>query len=103
MNSFPLVLNPENKENFKNLWIENISNLIRQDIYLFITGRKDENDYVDLDKYFNLYNSYGKVTVSNIIYNIIQELNNLNWKTKLSFGDTGLFIYSTEELPKSCW
>ncbi len=56
MNSFPLDLNPENKENFKNVWIENVSTLIRQDIYLFLLGRKDENDYVDLDKYFNLYN-----------------------------------------------
>lgn len=103
MNSFPLDLNPENKENFKELWIISITEIIRKDIYLFILGRKNENDYVDLDKYFSVYNNYGKNTISNIINKIIEELKQMNWKTKLSFGDTGLFIYSTEDPPKSCW
>ena len=103
MISFPLDLNSENKENFKNLWIINTTNIIRNNIYIFILGRKNENEYLDIDKYFNLYNSYGKTTISTIIDNIIEELHKLNWKTKLSFGDTGLFIYSTEEPPKTCW
>jgi len=30
-------------------------------------------------------------------------VDNLGWKCKLSFSDTGLFVYSTENPPPSCW
>ena len=37
-------------------------------------------------------------------YEIVKsELVKLGWKCKTSFGGTGLFIYSTEEPPPSCW
>ena len=98
MNSFPSEINKDNKENFNNLYNNMVLSVIREDIYKLLISRKDENEYVDLDKY---YSKYGKNT--NIIDNIIVELNQLGWKTKLSFGDTGLFIYSTENPPTSCW
>ena len=34
---------------------------------------------------------------------IIKELEELGWKCKLSYGQTALFIYSTENPPPSCW
>jgi hypothetical protein len=34
---------------------------------------------------------------------IITELVNIGWNCKLSFGNTGLFIYSTDKPPPSCW
>lgn len=98
MNSFPSEINKDNKENFNNLFNNMVLCMIREDIYRLLISRKDENEYVDLDKY---YSKYGKNT--NIIDNIITELNQLGWKTKLSFGDTGLFVYSTENPPTSCW
>ncbi len=98
MNSFPLEINKDNKENFNNLFINMISSIIREDIYHLIISRKDENEYLDLDKYYSKYGKNRK-----IIDDIILELNQLGWNTKLSFGDTGLFIYSTENPPSSCW
>ena len=98
MNSFPSEINKDNKENFNNLFNNMVLCMIREDIYRLLISRKDENEYVDLDKY---YSKYGKNT--NIIDNIITELNQLGWKTKLSFGDTGLFVFSTENPPTSCW
>jgi hypothetical protein len=98
MNSFPKEINKDNKENFNELFKNMVLCLIREDIYNLIISRKDENEYVDLDKY---YSKYGKNT--KIIDDIILELNQLGWKTKLSFGDTGLFVYSTENPPTSCW
>jgi len=32
-----------------------------------------------------------------------EELEELGWKCKKSFGQTALFIYSTENPPPSCW
>ena len=98
MNSFPSEINKDNKENFNNLFNNMVLCIIREDIYRLLISRKDENEYVDLDKY---YSKYGKNI--NIIDDIILELNQLGWKTKLSFGDTGLFVYSTENPPSSCW
>jgi len=98
MNSFPSEINKDNKENFNNLFNNMVSSIIREDIYRLLISRKDENEYVDLDKY---YSKYGKNRKN--IDAIIMELNEIGWKTKLSFGDTGLFIYSTENPPTSCW
>ena len=98
MNSFPSEINKDNKENFNNLFNNMVLCMIREDIYRLLISRKDENEYVDLDKY---YSKYGKNI--NIIDTIITELNQLGWKTKLSFGDTGLFVFSTENPPTSCW
>lgn len=98
MNSFPSEINKDNKENFNNLFNNMVLCMIREDIYRLLISRKDENEYIDLDKY---YSKYGKNI--NIIDTIITELNQLGWKTKLSFGDTGLFVYSTENPPTSCW
>lgn len=98
MNSFPSEINKDNKQNFNNLFNNMIMSVIREDIYNLLISRKDENEYVDLDKY---YSKYGKNSTN--INKIIDELSELGWKTKLSFGDTGLFIFSTENPPSSCW
>ena len=34
---------------------------------------------------------------------LIPELEELGWHCKLCFGETGLFIYSTDQPPKNCW
>lgn len=73
----------------------------RKDISHHLIFRKDENDYIDLNLYFN---KYGKnEDIINIFFEVRKDLAKLGWKTKLSFGDTGLFIYSTENPPSSCW
>lgn len=100
MNKIPLELSCDNKLNFLEIKIIYIHNEISNDICKLLIHRESENEYLDLDKY---YPKYGKGIVNSIIEKIIKELNDLGWKTKLSFGDTGIFIYSTEELPSSCW
>lgn len=100
MNKISLELSCDNKLNFLEMKLIDIHNEISNDICKFLIHRDLETEYIDLDKY---YPKYGKVRVNSIIENIIKELNDLGWKTKLSFGDTGLFIYSTEDPPSTCW
>jgi len=103
MKSFPQEINVKNLHNFTKINNDRINNIIRNEIYETLIKRKSENEYIDLDKMSkdHCYNNINMV--SKIITDISEELHELGWKTKLSFGDTGLFIYSTEDPPTSCW
>jgi hypothetical protein len=100
MQTFPTTLDVNNKNNFPEIHYNILLCLLRKKIYHHII-KEDENTYFDLDTFNTRYVKDTKI-ISEIIHVIISELNELGWKTKLSFGGTGLFIYS-ENLPKSCW
>ena len=101
MLEFPNKIYPENFKNFKNLNKDRLLCLLRNEIYNLIISREEENEYYSLDIFENKYNC--KEYLKDITDQVIIELKNIGWKTKLSFGDTGLFIYSTEDPPRSCW
>ena len=101
-----LIYNTDDEENlyssnFENLNYERLLNIIRTDLYELIVRRNDENEYFALDD-FASRNSCS-LLLPRITAQIITELQEKGWNTKLSFGDTGLFIYSTEDKPRSCW
>lgn len=103
MNSFPDSINVKNKNLFKDINDERIISLFRKEIYETLISRKDENNYIDLDIFSKKYCNNKIDSVKKFLDKIINELNNLGWKTKLSYGDTGLFIFSTEDPPSLCW
>jgi hypothetical protein len=101
MDEFPESISVDNKDIFsKYLYYMTLKN-IRKDIFEFMISRKDEDKYFDLDKY--MYQKNNGVEVADMMNTISGELSALGWKTKLSFGGTGLFIYSTEVPPPSCY
>lgn len=101
MKEFPKHLVPTKKNTFPLHRNNRILTYLRKELYdLMLSG--DENNYFDIDIFNRKYEL--SQTNSNIIFQIvIEELENLGWKTKKSFGDTGLFIYSTELPPPSCF
>jgi hypothetical protein len=99
MTHFPHV---KDIDKFEQMNYDRIKNILTTDIYNLIISRKTENEYFDLDT-FNIKNNVSMKVLHQMVKEIIIELEKSGWKTKLSFGDTGLFIYSTEEQPKSCW
>lgn len=101
MESFPKHISPSNKENFTEIRKENLLRVLRNKIYELIL-KGNENDFFDL-VIFDKQNVNNLSLTKNLLQTIIEELQNLGWKTKLSYGDTGLFIYSTEEAPASAW
>ena len=111
MNKFPDHIDIRNKKpiiqpykkNFEEYNNERILELLRNEIYDHIISRKDENDYFDIDIFFRKNNYYYKENFANILKIVLDEISNLGWKTQLSFGDSAVFIYSTEEKPSSCW
>lgn len=81
---------------------EYIQSNLRKDLQLFLISRTGEEDFFDLENARVNFGAKGSV-FDDIVLAVCKELNNKGWKTKLSFGDTGLFIYSTENPPPNCW
>ena len=111
MNKFPeeidirnkIIIEQPYKKNFEDYNYNRALNLLRKEIYDLIISRKDENDYFDIDIFFKKNNYYYKENFSTIVKIVLDELSSIGWKTQLSFGDTAIFIYSTDEKPSSCW
>jgi hypothetical protein len=111
MKKFPSHINIKNKtlvmqpykNNFEEINYQRILELLRKEIYEHLISRKDENDYFDIEIFCKRYNYTEKENFSKILKIVLTEITELGWKTQLSFGDTGLFIYSTKEKPSSCW
>jgi hypothetical protein len=103
MNSFPDHINVKNKDQFLLINYKRVESLFRQEIYETLLQRKDENEYIDLTTFSRKYCKNSTCMIDKISTKVRNELEYIGWKTKLSFGDTGLFIYSTENPPTSCW
>ncbi|GAF77758.1 unnamed protein product [marine sediment metagenome] len=102
MKSFPNKLLPTNKINFYSYRYNRVLCYFRKEIYEHML-KGDENNYFELDRFSKQYLDNDTNTLKKMTTRIIQELETLGWKCKTSFGDTGLFIYSSEDPPKSCW
>lgn len=100
MRKFPISLNVSNKSEFPDLFYSRIKCYLRRDIFEHIISSKEE-DYFSLDHINQRVKNIEMI--KKIILELIPELEELGWKCKLSFGGTGLFIYSTEDPPSNCW
>jgi hypothetical protein len=98
MKQFPSV---ENKENFHVLNYERILGLFRDDIYIHII-KGDENSLFDLDKFSREKNMDIEI-IKKMANVVMDELSKKGWKCTLSYGDTALFIYSSDNPPTGCW
>ena len=70
-----------------------VSNDLRLCIYNFLVMRASENEFFDLT-------TYAKET--RIVKEMIDDLESMGWKIKMSYGDTALFIFKGE-VPRACW
>ena len=101
MDEFPEYLNVRAKSHFSTRVRLNLIKLLRQDLHdLVVKG--NENDYFAIDNFCDRHD-----TTLEIVYSLLKvlkvELEKLGWKTKTSFGGTGLFIYSTADPPPNCY
>lgn len=97
MNSFPPELHVSNKEAFASLLFNDHLQRLRREVMFHMLHRK-ENDFFDLDVFNRKY--VKDVTILLELVDVIEkELHELGWSTYLGFGDTGLYVYSSEEKP----
>jgi len=102
MNSFGQELYVLNKDNFECMFKQTYMLKLRKKLYLFMISNRNENDFFDIEKFNRKYIRDMNKT-NDMINIIIKELNQLGWKTYIGFGGTGLYIYSSEDLPSGAW
>jgi len=101
MNTFPSTLTPDNKTSFQSIvedvWLSTMREQVCQHIL-----KGDENDFFDLSAFTQLHTKDAAITkkLSSVI---VSELQALGWTCTVTFGGTGLFIYSSSTPPPSCW
>lgn len=101
MKTFPPTLHVSNKENFSDLNLQRTLAYMRKCIYEHMISQNEEVLF-DLTEYREQY-SQKNMWIENIVEPLRGELHSIGWNTKLSFGDSALFIYSTEYPPSTCW
>ena len=102
MEKFPENISVEKVYLFEELNFNRLLALLRKDIYEHLLWN-DDNNFFDLDKFCKEHLKRDTDMLEKMKDIIIEELNILGWKCKLSYGGTGLFIYRTEDPPSSCW
>ncbi len=95
------LIKTENKGMFKTIRLKIVFDKLRKKIYEHIL-EENENNFFDLGK-FDKKNLKNLELTLVIVKDIITELEDAGWKCKLSYGNTAIFIYSTDKPPPSCW
>jgi len=103
MNNLPKTLHVDNKKNFSSINDMRLLMMVNEEIFNLLISRDSENEYYDLDSFSNRYLNRNIEKMHIIMEGVQAQLIKLGWKCKYSFNDTGLFIYSTETPPPSCW
>ena len=101
MKEFPDSCNVNNKSEFPELLHNRNLCYLRRDIYELIL-KEDETNYFDLSKFAH-NREISDADLKKMIDIVQSELVGRGWKTKTSFGGTGLFIYSSENPPTNCF
>ena len=97
MDQFGLELHVSNKDNFLNIKYNELLEKMRKHVYNFMLNR-EENSFFDIDIFNRKYVKDINMT-NDMVNTIVKELKSLGWNTYIGFGGTGLYIYSTEDLP----
>lgn len=98
MNSLPETISVANRETFRLQFIEQKKARFRKEVVNFLLKRDRENDFIDIDQ-FNRKHVLDMKLTQEIVEAVSNELKELGWYPLLGFGDTGLYILSTEEKP----
>ena len=101
MKEFSKKLIPENKLKFSNFLFERRLAYLRRDITENILLNNEEI-FFDLEQFRNCH-SMSTDDISKMSSIIIKEIEHIGWKTKLTYGNTAMFIYSTEQPPPNCY
>lgn len=94
-------LDVSNKANFASMRRQFLKDKMRKHVRaMMLEG--NESDFFDLDLFNRKYVKDTSLS-SELIQEISEDLHQLGWKTFLGFGGTGLYVYSSDELPPGAY
>lgn len=103
MKKFPSKISSKNRDKFPDMWYKRVKCYMRRDIFEHILSH-EENEYFSLDMFDKKISEKSDMDmIQKIAKELMVELKAHNWNTKLSYGNTALFIYSTDVPPKNCY
>lgn len=91
----------DNKESFTSIRREELKTKMRKHIRTMVL-EQNESDFFDIDNFNRQYVKDTMLTTA-LVTEVSEELKQLGWKTFLGFGGTGLYVYSSEELPPGAY
>jgi hypothetical protein len=99
MKIFPEHLKPENKDEFPDILKERYLSYLREETYNYIL-RNNEQDFVDIHSLFQKRDIEIKPSdIEEMAGIMVEELQNLGWKTELIFNKKGLIVYHGDKVP----
>lgn len=99
MKKFPEHLKPENRHKFPDILKERNLCYLREEVYNYILTN-NERDFVDIQNLFRQKDIEIKPSDIEEMANImVEELQNLGWKTELIFNKKGLIVYTGDNVP----
>ena len=101
MKSFPKSFLVSNKKNLHKLFFDESLLLFRRSIFEHVISN-EETSYFEVDNWCRKHLKNDDDLMKTFVTIIRKELEDFGWKTHLSFGATGLFIYSDEK-PVNCY
>jgi len=101
MREIPSKLHVRNIPKFRKVYLRRVVCYMRRAIYEHVLS-SSENDYFTIEDFRNKHR-LTLAEVSDIVAQMIEELEELGWNCKTSYNDTALFIYSTEDPPPLCF
>jgi hypothetical protein len=81
--------------------VQSILKDLRKDVAEFFLSREDTEDFFDLTPVIRKWKKHPEI-VESVVRLLREEIEEASFKTKLGYGDTGLFIY-TDAVPSNCW
>ncbi len=101
MKEFPDRMSIKNVKLFNTFNYDRVKQYMRKEIYEFVLNRAKEDEYFALTNFNTQYLNNLQIC-KNMVKELIPEIEQLGWKCKLGFGETGLFIYE-KEVPQNCF
>jgi hypothetical protein len=100
MKEFPDILSVKNKSKLGKIKYNRVMCYLRKELYEHIL-LQPEDIYYEIDAFDKKYNKDMNVT-KKMISSAIVELKRLGWKCIVSYGGTGMFIFSDKK-PQNCY
>lgn len=97
MDAFPTELAPSNTE-LAAMMHKHVMRRLREKVFCCVASG-DPESFFDLAAFE--FASYARL--KDLVADVCAELHTLGWETKLTYGDTALFVYSKANPPKFIW